>query len=297
MNPQFIPIKNERFPVASSDPAAGEGSTDEVRRLQLQVQTLVSQLLEAQRLEELGLLTAGIAHDFNNLMTAVLGYTELARAASPPDSLSAIHCDHAAKGLRRAAELARQLMAYAGRAKLQVRPVNLSQTITELEGLLDAWVGGHGSVIRELNPQLPEIQADPVQMSQLVMNLVGNAAEAIQGTRGRVTIRTRVEECNGATFRGCHPSEQPPQGNYVVLEVSDDGGGIPDHLMPQLFDPFFSTKSTDRGERGLGLTIVHGIVVRHHGTIRVESAPQQGTTFTVYLPTFGRPDPIGVSAP
>lgn len=294
---QSTPIEDERFAVASSEPAAGDGSTDEVRRLQLQVQTLVAQLLEAQRLEDLGLLTAGIAHDFNNLLTAVLGYTELARAALPPDSLPAIHCDHAAKGLRRAAELARQLMAYAGRAKLKVRPVNLSQTITELEGLLDAWVGGHGSLIRVLDPHLPEIQADPVQMSQLVMNLVGNAAESIQGSRGAITIRTQFTECDSASFRGCHPSEQLPQGNYVVLQVSDNGGGIPDHLMSHLFDPFFSTKTAERGERGLGLTIVHGIVVRHHGTIRIESVPHEGTTFTVYLPTFGNPDPIGTSSP
>jgi signal transduction histidine kinase len=82
-----------------------------------------------------------------------------------------------------------------------------------------------------------------------------------------------------------------------VLQVSDNGGGIPDHLMSHLFDPFFSTKATERGERGLGLSIVHGIVVRHHGTIRVESVPHQGTTFTVYLPTIGAPDPIGTGSP
>lgn len=281
------------LPLDASGPACGGSvASESSRSLQSQVQDLQAQLLDAQRLEGLGLLAAGIAHDFNNLITAVLGYTELARADMVAESRAASHCEHAAKGLRRAAELARQLMAYAGRSRLQVHPVSLSGTITDLEGLLDAWVGGHGSLIRDLDPNLPEITADPVQMAQLVMNLVGNSAEAISGGRGTVTLRTHAETCDAATFHGCQPTDQLPPGRYVRLQVSDTGSGISSEAKVRMFDPCFSTKGKQRGERGLGLSIVQAIVVRHHGTIRVESEPERGTTMTVYLPTFGAPDPI-----
>ena len=247
----------------------------------------------------LGLLAAGIAHDFNNLLTAVLGYTELARAALPLNSPPALHCEQAAKGIRRAAQLARQLMAYAGRAKLKIGPVNLSSTVIELEGLLDALVAGHGVLSRDLDANLPEIAADPVQMAQLVMNLVGNASEALEARRGTVIVRTRSQECAATTFHGCRLTEQLVPGQYVTLQVTDTGCGIPADVQSRLFDPFYSTKGIQHGERGLGLSIVQGIVIRHHGTIRVESEIGRGTTFTVYLPTFGAPDPIatGISAP
>ena len=107
-----------------------------------------------------------------------------------------------------------------------------------------------------------------------------------------MTIRTRSQECGTEVFHGCRPTEQLIPGRYVILEVSDTGSGIPAELQSRLFDPFFSTKGKQRGDRGLGLSIVQGIVVRHHGTIRVESEVGRGTTFTVYLPTFGAPDPI-----
>lgn len=247
---------------------------------------------KAERLRSLGLLAAGVAHDFNNLMTAVLGYNELARAQVAPDSAAGQYLTQASRGIRRASDLARQLLAYSGRGSTAVRSIDLSTMIREMESLLQVCLKGRGALKCDLATNLPEISADPIQLGQLVMNLVGNAADSLSGLAGLVQVRTGSVECNAEQFAGCFPHDSLPTaaGTYVFVEVADNGSGISVENLERIFEPFFSTKGESHSTRGIGLAIVMNAVRRHHGALRLQSTAQVGTTFTIYLPAFGQPD-------
>jgi PAS domain S-box-containing protein len=233
---------------------------DERRRLEAQIQ-------HAQKLESLGVLAGGIAHDFNNLLTGILGSASLAALKVPSDSPAAEQLSRVLAAAEKATELTSKMLAYAGKGEFVLVPSDLNQIIEGVLPLVRTSLGKMASIQLALAPNLPAIEADATHLEQVVVNLLTNAAEALAT---EIVVRT------GAMAGG----ELSPEPS-VFLEVRDDGSGMDEETRMRIFDPFFSTKFTGRG---LGLSAVAGIVTRHHGKIRVESAPQRGTTFTILLP-------------
>jgi PAS domain S-box-containing protein len=240
-----------------------------------------SALRQAQKLESLGVLAGGIAHDFNNLLTAILGNTELAleRAQDSPPLRAALQRIEAAT--QRGADLARQLLAYAGKAPFAVRPLDLNALIREMSELLSVSINKKVTLRTDLQPDLPAVEADSAQFQQVVMNLVTNASEAIGERMGTVTLRTRAVTYSKADLVAAFPGQVLDPGRYVRLEVQDDGCGMDAETIGRIFDPFFTTKFTGRG---LGLSAMLGIVRGHRAGLRVESATDQGTTFILLFP-------------
>jgi len=274
---RWIRAAGRAFPDATGKPIRFDGVTieitDQKRREEAE--------REVQRLESLGLLAGGIAHDFNNLLTGVLGNASLilediSEAAPERRCLEAIV--HAAE---RAAQLTHQILAYAGRGRFVIQPVDMSRFIPETTALIQASIPKSVELRLELATDLPAVQADLAQLQQLVMNLVVNGAEAVGPGGGRVTVRTRTESI-GADHPLATRADQPLlPGRYVLLEVLDTGCGMDEATLARIFDPFFTTKFTGRG---LGLSAVQGIVRGHHGAIEVVTEPKQGSAFRVLLP-------------
>jgi len=261
--------------------------TTEQKRAEKARQDFDKRMLDAQKLESIGLLAGGIAHDFNNLLTGILGNASLAQEAVLPGSHVASWLDDIVKAGERAAHLTKQMLAYSGKGLFIVETIDLSQEAADVVRLVQASISKKISVQMDLAKDLPKVRADKGQLQQVVMNIVVNAAEAIGDTRGILSLRTGVRECtreeNGEALNG---AEIEP-GLYVYLEVTDTGCGMTDATKARIFDPFFTTKFTGRG---LGLAAVGGIVRGHHGAIDVSSTPGKGSTFTVYLPAAnGKP--------
>jgi PAS domain S-box-containing protein len=252
---------------------------------------LDEQLRHTQRLESIGLLAGGIAHDFNNILTSVLGYASLLHEDLAPDNRVQPFVEAIIQGAERAASLTMQLLAYAGKGRFVIEPVNLSELIRGMAPLLEGSIPRSVELLLDLDESVPSIEADPSQMQQLIMNLAINGAEATDGKAGAVRIATAVREVRGAEARRDYP--ELAEGACVSLEISDDGCGMDEETRSKIFDPFFTTKVLGRG---LGLSAVLGIVRGHHGAIRISSAPGAGTTFSVLLPVSKtpalRPEPV-----
>jgi two-component system, cell cycle sensor histidine kinase and response regulator CckA len=229
------------------------------------------QLRDTQKLESLGVLAGGVAHDFNNLLVGIMGNASLALDSVPGNNPARANIDSVLLASERAANLTRQLLAYSGKGRFVVQSIDLSEAIREIVALIQTSISKNVRVRFDLDDALPRIEADVAQMQQLIMNLVINAAEATGEGPGTVVVRTRPNS-------GTHESGP---GTYVCLEVQDSGCGMDAATRERIFDPFFTTKFTGRG---LGLAAVLGIVRGHKGTIRVETAPGEGSRFTVLLP-------------
>ncbi len=242
-------------------------------------------LLHSQKLESLGLLAGGIAHDFNNILMAVIGHANLARLRLPPEARVLEHITQIERAAARASDLARQLLAYSGKGKFVLEPVDLSRVVEEMTPLLAVSVAKTVTLQRYLVAPLPAVEADPTQMRQVVMNLVINASEAIGERNGHIILATGVRDCDEAYLRDAWAGDPLPAGPYVFLEVADSGCGMDRDTLARIFDPFFSTKFTGRG---LGLAAVLGIVRGHKGGIKVYSEVGQGTTFKVFFPATHR---------
>lgn len=237
---------------------------------------------QAQKLESLGVLAGGIAHDFNNLLMGMMGNAQLALAHLPAQGPGTSYLGEILKAVRRAADLTRQMLAYSGRGNLIVENVDLNALIRDLHSLLSSAIPRKVSLRLALEPDLPGLIGDATQLRQIVLNLVTNAAEAIGETSGRVAVRTSV----------CEPQDLPAgtdldaQRTQLLLEVSDTGCGMDEDTLAKVFDPFFTTKFTGRG---LGLAAVQGIVRAHEGSVEIETAPGEGTTFRLWFPASAEP--------
>ncbi len=241
---------------------------------------LERKIFEAQKLESLGLMAGNIAHDFNNLLASVVGNAQLAlhHAGHIPAATSSLHDILTAAS--RAAGLCQQLLAYSGRGRFQIEQLDLDDLVSEMVKVLEVSVGKHAVLELDLMKRGTCVEVDATQIRQIVMNLVINAAEAMEGRVGSVKIRTARDDLDEAMIAAsAHPDVKP--GRYICLEVADHGCGMTPATLAQIFDPFFSTKT--RG-RGLGLAAVHGIVRGHHGTLQVHTVEGQGTSFKIYLP-------------
>ena len=255
---------------------------DAVRSGEQDRRELEARVFQAQKLESLGVLAGGIAHALNNILTPVVGFADLASELLPAGSPAAPMLDALGKNARRAADLVQQVLAYAGKGRFIVRPVDLSRLVREVDGLLTAAVPIDAILVYDLAPHLPPVEADAAQLGQVVVNLVKNAAESMTGNAGIITVRT------GLGSAVCTLGEFPPEGRHtsgpvVFLEVEDSGCGMTAEVMERVFEPFFTTKFTGRG---LGLAVVQGIARGHRGTLTVRSEPGRGSTFRLLLPAL-----------
>ena len=238
-------------------------------------------LRDAAKLESIGLLAGGIAHDFNNILTSILGNTSLAREALAPDHAAHGLLESAIHATERAADLTRQLLDYAGKGSVVVRPLNLSVLAREISQLIRTSVPRHVEMELRLAPDLPPVEGDATQLLQLIMNLVINGAEAVGEAPGKVSVVVECMHAEAAWLHGAGLDGDLSPGEYVSLEVRDTGCGMDQATQERIFDPFFTTKFTGRG---LGLAAAQGIVRGHKGGIRVKSTPGNGSLMQVLLP-------------
>lgn len=241
----------------------------------------VRRLTEMQRVEALGMLAGGIAHDFNNLLVGIMSNAELAQQSLPATSYASARLESVLAASERAAGLCRQMLAYAGRSRLSKRLFELAPAVRDLEPLLIATIPKTIRLSLDINPARIWIEGDPSLVTQVVMNLVTNAAESIGQAQGVIILRVGARELASEEAASCLPEASVPTGRYAVICVEDTGSGIASDVLARIFDPFFTTKPKGHG---LGLACLLGIVRSHRGGVQVESARQQGSVFTVYLP-------------
>jgi two-component system cell cycle sensor histidine kinase/response regulator CckA len=247
---------------------------------------LEEQLRQTQKLESIGVLAGGIAHDFNNLLTGVLGNGSLALDLLPSGHPAKPHVGEVIKAAESAAHLTRQLLAYSGKGRFIIQPVDLSELTREMTTLVRTSIPRNVELRLELAPELPAVEGDRGQLQQLIMNLAINAAEAIPAERsGMVVVTTDVCTIDDKSRSETVTEAAIQPGDYVLLEVRDNGRGMDAITQSKMFDPFFSTKFSGRG---LGLSAVMGIVRGHKGAVRVKSMVGQGTTFQALLPASAR---------
>jgi PAS domain S-box-containing protein len=239
------------------------------------------QILEAQKMDSLGMLAGGIAHDFNNLLTGILGSAALARNEIEGHSEAHSHLDRIEMATQRAAELCRQLLAYAGKGRLTSEPVELSYLIQDVLSLLKMTISKKAVLHLELTPGLPPFVGDPTQIRQILMNLVINASDAIGNKSGLIIISTGLVRGDRAYLDEYRSSQPLPEADYVYLEVRDNGCGMSAETRARIFEPFFTTKFTGRG---LGLAAVLGIVRSHKAGIKVYSELGKGSSFKMLFP-------------
>jgi signal transduction histidine kinase/CheY-like chemotaxis protein len=258
-----------------------EADVTERRRVEEEQRRLHEHLQNTQRLEGLGILAGGVAHDFNNLIMGIMGGLALLQERCRGDAEVNRALGLIDRGATRAAELTRQLLAYAGREQVAVEATAVDELVRDLVPLLETSAGKRVTLALEVEAAIPAVQADATQLRQIVMNLVINAAEAMTASGGTVAIRAGCRTYERAMLAGGWPANDLPAGRYVLVEVTDTGCGMSRETQQRIFDPFFTTKFTGRG---LGLAAVLGIVRAHRGAILVESALGRGTTVTVLLP-------------
>jgi PAS domain S-box-containing protein len=255
---------------------------------------LEGQLRQAQKMESIGRLAGGVAHDFNNLLTVINGYSDLMLMQTGDRDPLRTHLLSVRKAGERATALTQQLLAFSRRQILQPQVLDLNSVVTENESMLLRLIEENIRFVTVLAPTLGMVSADPTQMSQILLNLVVNARDAMP--KGGLL---RVETAN-ATLNDKDPEESSGEvrtGNYVMLEISDSGVGMDENTRRHLFEPFFTTKGPGKGT-GLGLAMVYGIVKQSGGVIRVESAPGMGTTVRIYLPRVtGTPGTVPAASP
>ena len=244
------------------------------------------QLLHAQKLESLGVLAGGIAHDFNNLLMAIMGNADLALMRLNPESPAVDNLKRIEQASARAADLAKQMLAYSGKGKFIVEHLDISRLAEEMLHMLEVSISKKAVLRFNLTSPIPSVEADATQLRQIIMNLVINASEAIGDKSGVIAISTGCMECDRNYLKDVWLDENLTGGLYVYLEIADTGCGMDKETLSKLFDPFFTTKFTGRG---LGMAAVLGIVRGHKGAIKVYSEPGKGTSFKVLLPASNRP--------
>ena len=252
---------------------------------------LEEQLRHAQRMEIIGQLTGGIAHDFNNILTGLLGYVELAKdhAEHFGDDKLNRYFDRAHRSGARAKDLIQQMLKFSRGGRGSPRPVDLAQITRETMSLLESTLPASVAIVIKAPPSLPVTVHDPLQFEQVLVNLCINSRDAMNGV-GQLTIELSERNCTDCFC--CASCRQPVDGAFVELAITDTGPGIPPDVQRHMFEPFFSTKESNKGT-GMGLAIVHGIVHEYGGHLVVKSEAGRGTTIRVLLPC----DPDALTTP
>ncbi|HNR94565.1 MAG TPA: ATP-binding protein [Kiritimatiellia bacterium] len=248
--------------------------------LKTEKQKLQNQIYQLQKMESLGVMAAGVAHDFNNLLTGISGLTKLMnghiRDAEAQSRLKEIE-----SLVSRASELTRQMLVYAGRGRFALEKVDAGGLVKDMAHLLNSTVARGVTTQYEAAETPTVVRADPTQLRQVIMNLVINASDAMEGRGGTIQVRTSCVRLRREDLLNCIVHGTAPAGNAACIEVVDQGPGIPADQMPRIFDPFFSSKPKGRG---LGLAVVLGIVHSHKGAVVVDSEAGRGARFRVLLP-------------
>jgi len=244
---------------------------------------LEEELRQSQKMEAVGQLAGGIAHDFNNVLNVIIGYSQLLLAKLAKDDPAHGRVEEIRKAGERAATLTQQLLAFSRKQVLHPRVVNLGDTLREIDHMLRRMIGEHIEVTATIDPHLAQVKIDPIQVQQLLMNLVVNARDAMPGG-GKLTFELMNQEMDESAGR----LHNIPAGRYVMLSVSDNGSGMTPEVRRHVFEPFFTTKEVGQGT-GLGLATVYGIVRQSGGHIWLYSEPGIGTTFKIFFPRVDEP--------
>ena len=239
------------------------------------------QFQQTQKLESLGVLSGGIAHDFNNILTVILGHCSMAKVDCYSEKLLEEHFKQIEIAANRAADLCRQMLTYAGKSPLQQTQVNMWLLIDETVKLLQSAIKKNVTIDLDLNRDVPEITGDNTQIQQVVMNLIINAAEAIDDKSGTIKIALARKVVTPEQDELDYLGTAIMSGAYACLEVSDNGCGMDEVTKMRIFEPFFTTKFTGRG---LGMSAILGIIKSHAGALQLSSTPGVGTNFKVYFP-------------
>jgi two-component system cell cycle sensor histidine kinase/response regulator CckA len=241
---------------------------------------LQAQFSQSQKMQAVGQLAGGVAHDFNNLLTAMIGFCDLLLLRFRPGDPSFADIKQIEQNAKRAANLVRQLLAFSRQQTLQPRILAVTDVLAELSHLLRRLIGENIELKVEHARELGLVKVDQGQLEQVIINLAVNARDAMAKGGGTLTIKTSNVASDSDQRRG---HEIMPAGDYVLIEVSDTGIGIPLENQSRIFEPFFSTKELGHGT-GLGLSTVYGIVKQTGGFVFVDSAPDKGATFSIFLP-------------
>ncbi len=267
---------------------------DVTPRRQQEAEQVQDRLTRAQQLETLGLLAGGIAHDFNNLLASILGNASLALSVLPAGSDAHRAVERVVASADTAASLTKQMLAYSGKGRFVVEPLDLSALVEESADLLGVTISKAARLQLRTAPDLPLVRADAAQLRQLVMNLITNASDALEDQPGTITITTRAVQADGDSLASAWLDRELPPGCYVELEVADTGCGMDHDTQQHMFDPFFSTK--DHGH-GLGMAAIQGIVRGHEGALRVVSEVGRGTAIQVLMRSVEDDCPCTTSTP
>ncbi len=235
------------------------------------------------RLESLGVLAGGIAHDFNNLLTVIMGHVGIARMKIHDAAVLDTSLDSIEQASGSAAEICKQMLAYAGKGNYRVLPLDLMLVSKGISELMHSAVATGIDIIYDFPDELALIDADNGQMQQVVMNLIINAAESYEekGVGGSVSVQIAEKAMSSTELQACMEGEQLPAGRYVYLQVSDQGCGMAEAMQRKIFEPFFTTKFTGRG---LGMSAILGIIRSHRSALHLISEAGEGTTITAYFP-------------
>lgn len=255
-------------------------------------EALQLQLMQSQKMEALGRFTGGIAHDFNNSLAGISGWMRLAQEDLAADHPSREAVDQAIKGAQYAQGLMRQLLTFSRQSKLNLEPVHVGALVEQTRKFVSSGLVRSTQVQVEQLCEDDLIQADPTQLQQVLVNLIINASDAMDGV-GRVRLRVDRLSLPLPAGQASWPGvAELPAGDYLHVQVCDDGPGIAPENIDRIFDPFFTTKSVGKGT-GLGLSVAHGVMGRHGGSIGVVSQPGHGACFHLLLPAQARPDASG----
>jgi signal transduction histidine kinase len=254
-----------------------------IKDLEKESLRIQAQLQQAQKMEAIGTLAGGIAHDFNNILSAVIGYTEIALADVTEGTSQHKNLQEVLKAGSRARDLVKQILTFSRQTEQELKPVQINKIVRETLRLLRASLPTTVKIGQEIQSD-SAVMADPTQIHQVIMNLCTNAAHAMRLKGGHLKLELS-DVALGGSFIEQHPYLSP--GMYIKLSVSDTGWGIEKAILDRIFDPFFTTK--ERGEgTGMGLAVVLGIIKSHGGTITVESEIGEGSIFNVFLPIIQR---------
>ncbi|WP_083456007.1 PAS domain-containing hybrid sensor histidine kinase/response regulator [Desulfosarcina cetonica] len=266
-----FPVRDDAGAIVS----AVEVSEDITQRVALE-----DQLRQAQKMESLGTLAGGIAHDFNNILSAIMGYTELAMEGVDPSAKAHGYIKEVHRAGVRATDLARQILTFSRRTNTDLLPLNIGIIVKEVLKLLRSTLPSSITIKQQIDKKLDPILADPTQIHQIVMNLCTNASHAMEPYGGILEVKlTQSDFTEGMV--STMPNLAP--GSYLRLDISDTGCGMPPEIMASIFDPYFTTKDLGEGT-GLGLSVVHGIVKDYGGDISVRSTVGEGSTFSILFP-------------
>lgn len=250
------------------------------RKAEMERAALEKKLHEQRRIESLTVMAAGLAHDFNNLLTAMLGNADYIAATLPAGSEARASAEAIATAAQHAADLVAQMVAFSGQGRTLPGPLSLEDAVGDVIRAVSRTFEERAIVTYESEPDLPQLHGDVVQIRQAVLALLTNAVDAAAGRHGQVEISTGRERLDANALESMTYSAAGP-GDFLFVDVKDDGPGMPDDVLARAFEPFFSTRDM---ARGLGLSAVQGIVRSHHGAIRVWTAPGAGTRVRVWWP-------------